>query len=163
MKKQIIKWKRYKAFTTLELLAVIGIIGVLVLVAFPKIGRYFDSFEQREAKYNHQTIVYSIREWSLQNDEHKAVPNNFTIKNSQGRSVADYMKEYNREYYTKYIEREVSAGNTIVEIKENNPERVYTFSDGKLITTVTDRSSKQVTFEFDPLKGVSNRSAWIRG
>ncbi len=151
------KLKIRTGFTTVELLLVLLIIGVLVLVAFPNIGMYFESFETKEAKYHHQTIVYSIREWSLQNNDHKQVPNNFTVKNSQGKSVSDYLRTYNEEYYKTYI---LPMGSTqpITKLELDDPLRTYEFDKGKLITTVNLGGTRIFRFEYDPLNGLVDRT-----
>lgn len=152
----------------IELLLVIAIIGTLSMVAIPRINRYFDSFEIREARYNHQTIVYAIREWSLQNDDHRIVPNSFTVLNSQGRSVADYLREYNREYFDNHVRNLLPGGPNpapvpVPRIVQQNPERIYEFQNGSLITTINSRDNQVTRFEFDPLSRVGDRTRWFRG
>lgn len=151
MKKKIKKIKSLKGgFSSLELVVVIGIIGILIMVSLPQIEAYSRSVTISESKHNYHTIVYCIREWSLGNDDNRIVPGNFTVQNSQGNSVIDYLREYNIEYYNKNLRDLVEPTLPITPIYEVNAgDVVYTLQNG--ILSVDIPSSMEHSMRYNSL------------
>ncbi|MDO5095502.1 MAG: type II secretion system protein [Peptostreptococcaceae bacterium] len=102
-------FKRKRAFTSIELIAVLAIMGIILLIAMPKMSIYIETSEQTQVKYNHQTLIYCMREWSLNNKNKNIIPASFTVKNSQGKTLVDYLQYYNNELYKDIFEGKITA------------------------------------------------------
>lgn len=142
--------KSKRGFSSLELIAVVAIMGILLMVGLPRIDSYSQSVTISESKHNYHTIVYCIREWSLGNDDNRIVPGNFTVQNSQGNSVIDYLREYNIEYYNKNLRDLVEPSLPATPIYEvNTRDVIYTLQNG--ILSVDIPSSMEHSMRYNPL------------
>lgn len=124
---------KHKGFTFMELMIIIAIIGIMLSVALPSFNAYISSFRQKEAEFNHQTIIYSMREWSINNKNKNAIPGSFTVTNSQGKSIADYLRQYNPEFHQKFFVNTTPSVDNVVKNDNFN----YSITDGILVTTLT--------------------------
>lgn len=164
-KSKLIKSQK-RGFSLMELIVVFAMMGILMSIAMPRITAYTRSVDLAEAKYNHQTIVYCIREWSLGNYDKKIVPGNFTVQNDQGKSVADYLAHYNKEYYDEYLKEEHMRYKNALAAGASSPtpidkiggtaegEVLYEFSKGTLTTSLHNKDKQQI--QYDGLKNMSD-------
>lgn len=154
------KNKNEKGFTFVEMIMVVAIMGIFLLVAFPRVMPYFDFVKLREANFNHQSVVYSIRLWSANNDDKNITPGNFSVLNSQGQSVASYLRTYNPDYFTRYLEG-TSFETTIVNtVGSEGLGATYELRNGRLTTNVFTRTGNQMIF--DSLPGIVDNNARLR-
>lgn len=148
-------FEKRKGFTLMELIVVIVIMGILLMVAIPRLGSYLFAANFKKAQFTHQTIVYSMKEWSLDNRNKNQIPGSFTVANSQGKRVVDYIRENNREFFDQNIVPTLNASGatTVKTVTDAGSNTTYTISGGTFSTVVTGdgSASGSRTLVYDPL------------
>lgn len=135
-----------RGFTLGELVVVLAVISILLGIALPQFGAYIFSYRFKEAEYNHQTIIYSMREWSINNNNKNAIPGSFTVRNSQGRTIADYIHQYNPEFHQQFFVNTTPPVDNMV----RNNYFSYSIMDGVLVTTLTTSGNTR-TLRYNPV------------
>lgn len=149
--------KKRKGFSLAELMVTLAMLGILLTISFPSIRAYMDSVRLKEATYNHQTIVYSVRMWSINNEDKNIIPGSFSALNSQGESVASYLRTYNPDFFRKYLENSSFQTMTIHEVGSMRLGATYELRGGRLMTDVFTRNNDQIIF--DALSGIVDATA----
>lgn len=154
-----------RGFTLIELMITLSLLAIVFMVSFPSIRAYMDTARLKEARYNHQTIVYSIRMWSINNSDKNITPGNFSVLNSQGESVLSYLKLNNTKFYDRYLASNIRSDGTLItnpldQVGNSDLGATYRMNEGRLTTSVFTRNNDQIIF--DALSGVTDTTARTR-
>lgn len=79
MKKNMLKNKKKKGFTLIELIAVIAILGILVAIIAPRMMGYTDSAKLSQTKANAKTLVTAIEVFNSTAEDGKEVKSTTTV------------------------------------------------------------------------------------
>lgn len=90
-RRSVVRALRAKGFTMVELMLIIGLIGVLLMLVAPRFQSYVRTGEYMSLKEKHKLVVMAIQDWSQDNKLNFQKPGDFEAKNSQGRTVPDYL------------------------------------------------------------------------
>ncbi|EJP21377.1 prepilin-type cleavage/methylation N-terminal domain protein [Peptostreptococcaceae bacterium AS15] len=83
--------RKSRAFTLVELVTVVVIIGILLMMVVPTMSETRDGVSKNQTNTTHKIFVNAIDYWIKDNINPAQRPANFFSKNSQGKNVLDYI------------------------------------------------------------------------
>lgn len=106
MKKKIYK-KKNLGFTFMELMIVLAILSILMMIAIPSFRPSQNYVEKNMLNTTNKIIIGAIDYWIKDNIDPSQRPDNFNSKNSQNKSVYEYISN------TEILSRKDSSGNFV--------------------------------------------------
>lgn len=85
--------KKQRGFTLLELMTVMAVLSIFMMMTAPKFRDMADIGESLSNGEKHKMLVAAIHTWTNENKWSYQRPGDFEVKNSQGKTVVDYLKE----------------------------------------------------------------------
>lgn len=104
MKKKIYK-KKNLGFTFMELMIVLAILSILMMIAIPSFRPSQEYVQKNMLNTTNKIIVSAINYWIKDNIDPSQRPDNFNSKNSQNKSVYEYISN------AEILSRKDSSGN----------------------------------------------------
>lgn len=83
--------RKSRAFTLVELVIVVVILGVLLMMVVPTMSETRDGVAKNQTNTTHKIFVNAVDYWIKDNINPAQRPANFFSKNSQGKNVLDYI------------------------------------------------------------------------
>lgn len=80
-----------RGFTMIEVLVVVAIMGILMLMAIPSLKPVLEYDDRNKVESMKNIIIDAIDYWSKDNIEPGQKPSGFYARNSQNRTVSDYI------------------------------------------------------------------------
>lgn len=87
--------KRKNAFTFIELLIVVAILGLLLMIASPSFVQSRQFHQKNMVNTTNKVLISAINYWIKDNIDPSQRPSDFNSRNSQGKAVFEYIS--NRE------------------------------------------------------------------
>lgn len=129
-----------KGFTFIEMMTVIAIIGVFLMFTAPSITDFMRTGQSISLKEKHKMLVFAVSSWGQDNKLNYQRPGDFEVKNSQGRTVVDYLADDSFAY-------DASTGRLLLE----DDDCIVKFEDGIMVTTNRlDRSVVNIYTVYEP-------------
>lgn len=85
--------RKKKGFTLFEVIIVIAVMGILMSMAAPSLRNMANIGRSLSNSEKHKMVVFAIQTWTDENKWAYQRPGDFVVKNSQGKTVVDYIKE----------------------------------------------------------------------
>ena len=111
-------------FTMVEMMVVIAVMGILMMFTAPSLSGFARTGQSISLKEKHKMIVFAISSWGQDNKLNYQRPGDFEVKNSQGRTVVDYLTDDSFAY-------DASTGRVLLRADDC----VITFEKGVMVTT----------------------------
>lgn len=84
--------RKKKGFTLFEVIIVIAIMAILMMMMAPKLKDMANIGESLSNSEKHRMVIFAIETWSQENKWSYQRPGDFEVRNSQGKTVVDYLK-----------------------------------------------------------------------
>lgn len=131
---------RRTGFTMVEIMVVIAMIGIFMMLAMPNIRDYVRTGQSISLKEKHKMMVFAISSWGQDNKLNYQRPGDFEVRNSQGRTVVDYLTDDSFTY-------DASTGRVLLQADDC----IITFEKGVMVTTnQLDRTVVNIYTVFEP-------------